>query len=105
MNSDDAGKAVLAAESPETFILRRVAGGDKNAFRECVEKHGGMIWSMAKHYAVSESEAETMTRKIFREIWKDASKFENAGCTERIFIRLVAYRHLRRDSKNNRENP
>lgn len=103
MNSDNAGKAASSVDSPEISILRRVAGGDENAFRECVEKHGDMIWSMAKHYAGSE--AEMMTREIFREIWKCASGFENADCTERIFIRLIAYRRLLRDSKNNRESP
>lgn len=105
MNSANAGKAVSFDKLPENFILHRVADGDKNAVRECVEKHGGMIWTMAKHYADSEVTAELLTREIFSEIWKCASGFGNADCTERIFIRLIAYRHLLNDSKNNRENP
>lgn len=105
MRLDNAGKIASTGESPEILILRRVADGDKNAFRECIEKHGGMIWSMAKYYSNCEAEAEMLTREIFREIWERASGFERAGCTERIFIRLIAYRHLLRESKNSRDNP
>jgi DNA-directed RNA polymerase specialized sigma24 family protein len=82
------------SEPTETLILCRIADGDKNAFRECVERYGDMIWSLAKHYSGSEAEAETATLEIFRELRRCAGKFENSGCGEIVFIRLIAYRLL-----------
>ena len=88
------GRAFLQhIEPPETLVLPRIAAGDGNAFRECVEKYGGMIWSLAKHFSDSEAEAETATLEIFRELWRCAGNFESGG-GERVFVRLIAYRRL-----------
>ena len=94
MNSANAGEIISPATSPETTILRRVADGEKNAFRECVEKHGDKIWRLAKRYAASETDAETMTLEIFRELWKCAASFDPERCREEVFIRRIAYRSL-----------
>jgi len=101
MNPESTGEIIPLGESPETSILPRIAGGEKNAFRECVEKHGGMIWRLAKHYADSETVAEAMTLEIFRELWKCAAGFDPEHCAEEVFIRRIAYRCLLKI----RENP
>lgn len=93
MNPDDE-KAVSCDKLPESSILQRIAGGEKNAFRECVEKYGDMIWRLARRRAGSEAGAEALTLEIFRELWKCAASFDPETGAEEAFIRRIVYRGL-----------
>lgn len=101
MNPENAGEILLLDESSEKPLLRRITNGDENAFRKCVEKHGNMIWQMARRCTDSEADAETVTLEIFREIWKCAANADSENCAEDVFIRRIAYRSIFKI----RENP
>lgn len=94
MNPDNDDKAVSAGKLPERSILQRIAGGEENGFRECVEKYGDMIWRLAKRRAGSEAGAEALTLEIFRELWKCAADFDPETGAEEAFIRRIVYRGL-----------
>lgn len=75
-------------------ILERTANGDREAFRECVESYGELIWALAKKYTASEKEAEAATVEIFRDILRQAARFDSNRCGEDRFIALIAHSRL-----------
>ena len=75
-------------------ILKDVAAGRPEAMAECVNRFGGLIWSLAKKFCHSSAEAETITLKIFDDVWRNASRYRQTKCSEKIFITMLARRQL-----------
>lgn len=75
-------------------ILQRIASGDKAAVDDCLNRYGGLIWSLAKRWLGSVSDAEDATQEIFVELWQQASKFDPAVAGEATFVAMVARRRL-----------
>jgi RNA polymerase sigma factor (sigma-70 family) len=75
-------------------ILQRIASGDKVAVDDCLNRYGGLIWSLAKRWLGSVPDAEDATQEIFVELWQQASKFDPAIAGEATFVAMVARRRL-----------
>ena len=80
-------------------ILQRVAQGDKTAIKDCIDRYGDLIWSMAKKVADSTEDAEVVVREIFLSIWRYAARFEETDIDEPLFITIIARRQLRKYSE------
>jgi RNA polymerase sigma-70 factor, ECF subfamily len=73
-------------------ILPRLAAGESRAMNECIDRFGGLVWSIVKRMIRNESEAEDLVQEIFTEIWKKAGFFDPEVASESTFIALVARR-------------
>lgn len=80
-------------QNPPT-ILHRIAARDKTAVEECLNKHGGVVWALAKHFTDSREEAENAALGIFLDLWKLSDRFDAFDCCETDFVVLIARRWL-----------
>jgi RNA polymerase sigma factor (sigma-70 family) len=75
-------------------ILDRISAGDESAMEACVDRYGGLIWSLARRLSPSASEAEDAVQEIFIEIWESAFRFRPECGSELTFIATIARRRL-----------
>lgn len=83
--------ATFAPATPAP-VLVRVAGGDRGALRECIDRYGGLVWSIARRFEVSE--AEDAVQEIFVDLWKSAARYDAGVASESTFIAMIARRRL-----------
>jgi RNA polymerase sigma-70 factor (ECF subfamily) len=75
-------------------ILHRIANGEAHAVQGCLDKYGGLIWSIARKMLRNTEEAEDAVQEIFVDIWKNAGRFDEAKSSETTFIAMIARRRL-----------
>lgn len=75
-------------------ILNRIADGDKNAVGECLDKFGGLVWSLARRMCSNKDDAEDAVQEIFIDIWKNAARFDETRASEATFVAMIARRRL-----------
>lgn len=75
-------------------ILQRVADGDRNAVKDCLDKYGGLVWSIARKMLRNSNDAEDAVQDIFVDIWKNAYRFDESKASETTFIAMIARRRL-----------
>lgn len=78
----------------EAGLLARVATGEPAAVRECIDRFGGLIWSLARRLLHSQAEAEDAVQEIFVEVWRNAWKYDASVASETAFIAMLARRRL-----------
>lgn len=75
-------------------ILQRIASGDRNAVQDCLDKYGGLIWSIARKMLRDQNELEDAVQEIFVDLWKNAWRFDESKASETTFIAMIARRRL-----------
>lgn len=75
-------------------ILPRIASGDSGAVQECLDKYGGLVWSLAKRFLPDPQEAEDAVQEIFIELWKKADLFDANLSSEKTFVAMLTRRRL-----------
>lgn len=78
----------------ENSILERIARGDQTAVADCMNRYGGLIWSLARQFCSYEEDAEDATQEIFMAIWKNADRFSSQKGSETTFVATIARRKL-----------
>jgi len=78
----------------EEPLLQRVARGDQEAVRACLDRFGGLIWSLARRMTPTHAEAEDAVQEIFVEIWKNAYRYDPSVASETAFVAMIARRRL-----------
>jgi RNA polymerase sigma-70 factor (ECF subfamily) len=75
-------------------ILHRIANGDANGVQDCLDKYGGLVWSIARKMLRNTDDAEDAVQEIFVDIWKNAERFDASKSSETTFIAMIARRRL-----------
>lgn len=75
-------------------ILHRVAAGQSQAFEQCLDRFGGLVWSLARRFCPTTAEAEDAVQEIFIDLWRSASRFDEAVSSEVTFVAMIARRRL-----------
>jgi len=75
-------------------ILQRIAAGDRTAVQDCLDKYGGLVWSIARKMLRSNEDAEDAVQEIFIDIWKNAERYDDAQSSETTFVAMIARRRL-----------
>ncbi len=75
-------------------ILYRIAEGDKTAVQDCLDKFGGLVWSLARRMCPNKEDAEDAVQEIFIDVWKNAGRFDELQASETTFIAMIARRRL-----------
>ena len=78
---------------PQT-ILERVAAGDSPAVEECLQKFGGLVWSLARKLCANHADAEDAVQEVFIEVWRHAGRFDPQVASEATYITMIARRRL-----------
>ncbi|MEO1474681.1 MAG: sigma-70 family RNA polymerase sigma factor, partial [Pseudomonadota bacterium] len=90
--------------SEQSHVLIRIAGGDSSAVAQCIDKFGGLVWSLARQLTPNASDAEDAVQEIFVEIWRFADRYDPSKASEATFIAMLARRRLiDRLRKHNRQ--
>ena len=87
-------RAVQLAPSSPPPLLHAVAAGDPSAVRTCIERWGGLVWSIARRFSPSTTEAEDAVQEIFVDLWRSASRFDPSIASETAFVAMIARRRL-----------
>ncbi len=74
--------------------LQRVAAGEAAAFSECLDRYGGLVWSLARRLSASEAEAEDGAQEAFIALWENAARFDAFAGDEATFVAMIARRRL-----------
>lgn len=77
-----------------TALLERVARGEPEAFAQCVDRYGDLVWSLARRLSPTSADAEDATQDIFLQLWKSAARYDPARGAEPVFIATLARRLL-----------
>ena len=77
----------------ESF-LERVAAGDEGAMVACVDRYANLIWSLARRFTSSGTEAEDAVQEVFIDLWSSAARYDSSKASETTFIAMVARRRL-----------
>lgn len=75
-------------------ILHRIANGDATGVSDCLDKYGGLVWSIARKMLRNSDDAEDAVQEIFVDIWKNAERFDPEKSSETTFIAMIARRRL-----------
>lgn len=85
-------------------LLPRIARGDSTAIEECLDRYGGLVWSLARRLSPSPNDAEDAVQEIFIDVWKNAGRYRADVAEETTFVALLARRRLiDRQRKNRRQ--
>ena len=75
-------------------ILKRIASGDRTAVQDCLDKYGGLVWSLARKMLRGSDDAEDVVQEIFIDVWKNAERFDERQASETTFVAMIARRRL-----------
>src|SRR5262245_1276868 len=75
-------------------ILPKVAAGDRAAVDECLDRYGGLVWSLARRQFANYADAEDAVQEIFVDIWRSAGRFDERVASEPTFVAMIARRRL-----------
>ena len=75
-------------------LLPRVASGDSGAVQACLDRYGGLVWSLARRTCRSSADAEDAVQEIFVSVWRNAARFDASKGSEATFVATIARRRL-----------
>jgi RNA polymerase sigma-70 factor (ECF subfamily) len=78
----------------DDFVLPRIASGDADAVQECIDRYGNLVWTIARRFTRSATDAEDAVQDVFIDLWKSAGRFDPGRSTEAAFVAMVARRRL-----------
>jgi RNA polymerase sigma-70 factor (ECF subfamily) len=87
------------AESVETRdveLLRRLAGGDEDAFLEFYRRHQGGLYRYAVHMSGSPQSAADVVQETFLTLMRHTGKYDEEKGTPAAFLFGIARNHLRK---------
>lgn len=78
----------------ESSVLERVSVGDAGAVNECIDRYGGLVWSLAQKLCPDRSDQEDAVQEIFTSVWSSSERYNPALGSEATFIATIARRRL-----------
>ncbi|HEY4178261.1 MAG TPA: sigma-70 family RNA polymerase sigma factor [Kofleriaceae bacterium] len=84
-------------------LMGRVAAGDSVAMRECLQRYGNLIYSIARRF--DPGDAEDAVQEIFLDLWKSAVRFDENVASETAFVAMIARRRLIDRRRASRRRP
>jgi RNA polymerase sigma-70 factor (ECF subfamily) len=75
-------------------VLQRVAAGEAAAIQDCIDRFGGLVWSLARRLCPLGADPEDAVQEIFLSIWKGAVHYDPRRGDEATFVAVIARRRL-----------
>lgn len=79
---------------PMESLLVRVAAGDEQAMRACIDAYGALVWRLASQMLPDAAEAEDAVQDVFISIWENARRHDPSVGSELTFVAMIARRRL-----------
>jgi RNA polymerase sigma factor (sigma-70 family) len=86
-------------------LLLQVATGDAAAAEQCLERFGGLAWSLARRLSANASDAEDAVQEVFLELWRSAGRYDESLGSEATFVTMIARRCLVNRYRQQRRRP
>jgi RNA polymerase sigma-70 factor (ECF subfamily) len=86
--------ADLPGQDRQKSLLQRVGEGDTHAVAECIDRFGGLVWSLARKLIGNPSEAEDAVQEAFIGLWQNAARYDPSVASEATFVTMIARRRL-----------
>lgn len=86
--------AELPAQHGQKCLLQRVGEGDTRAVTECIDRFGGLVWSLARKLIGNPVEAEDAVQEVFIGLWQNAVRYDPSVASEATFVTMIARRRL-----------
>ncbi len=77
-----------------TSLLERVASGDERAVQECLDRYGGLVWSICRRLCRNVDDAEDAVQEVFIDLWSSAARFDARVAAEQTFVAMIARRRV-----------
>lgn len=74
----------------DSTLLRRVAGGDREAFAHLYDRHSPQVFGLLVRMIRRRAEAEEMLQEVFLQVWRNAGSYRPEGSTPRGWILMLA---------------
>lgn len=84
---------MTSSTKPEP-LLPRIAAGDLQAVTECLDRYGGLVWSIVRRSLKDHAQAEDVVQEVFISLWKAAAAFNPERASESAFVSTIARRRL-----------
>jgi RNA polymerase sigma-70 factor, ECF subfamily len=87
----------MAADLPDDpiYLLQRIAGGDRDAFRRFYDRYATLAFTFALRLLGSPSDAEDLVQEIFLQIWRQAQSYTpERGSPEAWLITITRSRAI-----------
>jgi len=78
---------------PESLLVR-IAAGDVSAVSECMDRYGGLVWSVVGKAWKDYSTIEDLVQEIFIDLWKSAERFDPELASESTFVMTITRRRV-----------
>ncbi len=62
--------------------------------QQCIDRYGGLVWSMARRWANDAADAEDAVQEVFISLWQHAERFDPKVASESTFVTMIARRRL-----------
>ena len=92
--SESVALADLPAQDGHKCLLQRVGEGDTRAVAECIDRFGGLVWSLARKLIRNPAEAEDAVQEVFIGLWQNAARYDPSVASEATFVTMIARRRL-----------
>ncbi|MEO0529341.1 MAG: sigma-70 family RNA polymerase sigma factor [Planctomycetota bacterium] len=74
--------------------MPQVAAGTDGAAEACLDRYGGLVWSLARKYFARRSDAEDAVQEAFVSVWENAGRFDAGVASETTYVAMIARRRM-----------
>lgn len=82
----------MAAWSEDECLARRCLAGDQKAWRQLVNAHSPMVYSLCAHRGLSSADADDITQEVMASAFRSLSSY--GGCRLSTWLFRIALRRL-----------
>jgi len=94
---------VRAVDSGDAVLIARLAAGDDEALSEVWQRHGPLVFGLARRLTGDSSTAEDITQEVFVTLWRQPERFDPQRGSLRAYLGVHAQRRaidaLRREGR------
>lgn len=84
----------MPPESPPLSLLARIARKDPDAMKECLDRYGSLIWTIAQRLLGNRADAEDAVQETFLDVWRSADRYRPELGSEVAFLTMIARRRI-----------